>query len=366
VTIERALVHPRLEGIEAYVPAPGEFAIRLDANESAWSLEGRARELVQETLAAIDWRRYPDARATELRERLAARLGCRFDETVVGAGSDEVIALLLHALGRPRTDRSRIAVPVPTFVMYGMNALAQGFDVVEIPLGPSFELDAGAMCAAIERHRPNLVFLASPNNPTGNRFDTAAIELVLECDRETLVVIDEAYVAFAGPSLVRLCDAHPNAALLGTFSKVGLAAARVGYARLPAALSSAVHKVRQPFNLGTASQAIATLALGELAPHLDELARRVVAERARLVEKLGALAPRIAPYASEANFVLCRCDRDPTPMVKALAERGIAIRNFHKFGGALANHVRISVGKPADTDALVTAMAEALASSAVG
>lgn len=362
MTIERALVHARLEGIEAYVPAPGEFAIRLDANESAWSLEGRARELVETTLAGIDWRRYPDARATKLREALAAKLGCRFEETVAGAGSDEVIALLLHALGRPRADRARIVVPSPTFVMYRMNALAAGYDVVEVPLGARFELDADAMCTAIDEHRPNLVFLASPNNPTGNRFDTAAIEAVLSRDRETLVVIDEAYVSFAGESLVGLCDAHPNAALLRTFSKVGLAAARVGYARLPASLANAVHKVRQPFNLSTASQAIAALALGELGPYLDELAQQVVAERARLVERLQSFAPRITPYPSQANFVLCRCDFDPTPMVQALAGRGIAIRNFHKLGGALAKHVRISVGKPTDTDALVAALTDLVGS----
>jgi histidinol-phosphate aminotransferase len=358
--IARALVHPRLEPLRAYEPTPGDFAIRLDANECGWPLGDEAHALVMDALARIDWRRYPDARAAALRERLATRLGARFEETVVGSGSDEIIALVLQALGRPRGARACIVVPSPTFVMYRMSALAAGLDVIEIPLGPRFELDPDAIGAAIDEHRPNVVFLASPNNPTGNRHSEEAIRAVIDRDPETLVVIDEAYVAFGGPSLSRLCDVHPNAGLLGTFSKVGLAAARAGYARLPATLAAAVHKVRQPFNLSTPAQTVAALALGELAPHLDEIADRVVEERARLIERLTTFAPQLSPYPSEANFVLCRTAGDPTPMVRALAERSIAIKNLHPTGGALANHVRISVGTPQETDRLIEALCAVL------
>jgi histidinol-phosphate aminotransferase len=346
-----------LTELQAY-SVPGDPApIKLDANESPWPLPPALRERIARALADLPLHRYPDPRATELRARLAASLGARPEELVIGSGSDEVIALLCTALSRPRPGayRASVLIPVPTFVMYRITALAHGLHPVSVPLDEAFQLDVPAMRAALDEHRPALCFLATPNNPTGNAYRDVAIRSLIEASPDTLFVIDEAYAAFAGRSLSSWVDAYPNVALLGTLSKVGLAAARVGWARLPQPLAREVDKVRQPFNVSALSQSVAALALGELRAELDAHVAAVVAERARLAEAL-PLLPGLHVYPTAANFFLVRVERDPEALVAALRFSGIAVRSFHAQGGRLARHLRITVGTPTENDALLEAL----------
>jgi histidinol-phosphate aminotransferase len=351
------LVRPELAQLRAYAAPSGAPPIKLDANESPWPLPAALRARIAADLAEISLHRYPDPRADAVRRPLAAKLGARPEQIVLGSGSDEVIALLCTALARPREGRTRAVVlyPTPTFVMYRITALAHGLEPVEVPLRPDFSLDVPAMQAAIAAHRPSLVFLATPNNPTGNAFDDDALRAVIASAPASLVVIDEAYAAFAGRSLSRWCDEHPNVALLGTLSKIGLAAARVGWARLPDALAAEVEKARQPFNLNALSQAVAALALGPLAPELDAHVAAIVAERARLGRAL-ALLPGVRVTPSDANFFLLRFDADPGPLVARLASEGIAVRYFGGHGAALDRCVRVTVGTPTENDALLAAL----------
>lgn len=356
-----ALVRPELAQLRAYAAPSAGPPIKLDANESPWPLSQALRDRLAASLAEIPLHRYPDARAMVVRTPLAAQLRAHPDELVLGCGSDEVIALLMTALTRPREGCARAVVlyPTPTFVMYRITALAHGVEPVEVPLGPGFALDVPAICAAIATHRPSLVLLATPNNPTGNSFADEDLRAVIAAAPESLVVIDEAYAAFAGRSLSSWCDEYANVALLGTLSKIGLAAARVGWARLPLALATEVEKARQPFNLNALSQAAGALALGELRPELDAHVAAIVAERARLAAAFSELRGlRFTP--SQANFFLVRFASDPTPVVAALAAEGIAVRAFPGHGAALDHHVRITVGTPRENDALLAVLSRVM------
>jgi histidinol-phosphate aminotransferase len=239
--------------------------------------------------------------------------------------------------------------------MFRIAALAHGLVPIGVPLDAEWQLDVDAMIAALSAHRPNLVFLATPNNPTGNAFRDEDIVRLIQADPGALFVVDEAYGAFAGRTLAGLCNEHPNVAALGTLSKIGLAAARVGWGRLPPVLAVEVDKARQPYNLNALSQAVGLLALGGLAPVLDELVARVVDERERLAAELSALA-RFTVYPSAANFLLCRHDGDPDPLCADLRARGIAIKSLHAHGGALEHHLRITVGTPDENARLLDAL----------
>jgi len=355
------LVRPDIRPLVAYAPPATPPPVKLDANESPWPLPREARERVAAAIAAIDTNRYPDARATELRAALARHHGGSPDDYVMGAGSDEVIALMMTALVQPRGERTCAAVlyPEPTFVMFRIAAITHGLEPVGVALDEQWQLDVEGMRAALSVHRPNLIFLATPNNPTGNAFRDEDLRAVIESDPRALFVIDEAYGPFGGRSLASWCDEYPNVAALGTLSKIGLAAARVGWCRLPPALAVEVDKARQPYNLSALAQTVAGLALGELAPVLRELVGRVISERQRLAEALGRFEA-LAPYPSQANFVLVRYEGDPDALSAGLRERGIAIKSLHGHGGRLRGHLRITVGTPQENDSLLTALGELL------
>lgn len=352
-------VREELGPLRAYTVPAEPPPVKLDANESPWPLPERARETLARRIAELPMHRYPDPRATALREAIATHVHGAPEELVIGAGSDEVIALLVTTLARPHTgaDRAVVLYPEPSFVMYRISALAHGLEPVGVPLDDTWDLDVDAMCAAMDEHRPSLVFLATPNNPTGNAFDDERIAAIVEAAGDALVVIDEAYGPFAGRSLSSWCQDHPNVAALGTVSKIGLAAARVGWGRMHPDLAREVDKARQPFNLSALSQAVGVLAFGELAPVLAEHVEAIVRERARLHAALGEL-PGLRPYPSDANFVLCRYDDDPDVLARALLARNIAVKSFHSHGGRLAHHLRVTVGTPRENDRLLAALRE--------
>ena len=352
-----ALLRPELAELRAYVPHAGRFDVRLDANESPPLLSAEARAVVARALAPDELGRYPDACATELRAAIAARCDADPDEVLVGVGSDEVIAMLLTALDRPRAGApaATVLTPTPTFVMYKMSARARGLKVVEVPLDRGWDLDVTSMTRAVEVTRPNLVFIASPNNPTGALMSEDRLEAVIAAAPEALVVVDEAYVDFAPRAQLSLRRRHPNVAVLRTLSKVGFASLRVGWLIGPAALVAEVDKVRSPYNLPVPSQRAATAALRELGGEIERLTAAVVAERGRLAAGLAALGCEVAP--SDANFLWVETRRPAGEVFDALAARGVLVRSFHAAGGRLARRLRITVGLPAENDRLLAEMA---------
>lgn len=356
------LLRPELAELTAYAPAPiPAGAVRLDANESPWALSPEARASLASALSRVELHRYPDVRATALREAIAADQGVHPDALVLGCGSDEVIALLLNALAAPRAgaDHATVLFPTPTFVMYRQTALSLGLRPYGVALDDAFDLALDPLLADLRLRRPNVVFLASPNNPTGTLFSHDRLTALLEASGDTLVVLDEAYAAFSGVRYGDLCARFPHAARLQTLSKVGLAALRVGWAILPPGVAAAVEKVRQPYNLNALSQAAALHCMTELRAEIDLAAQRVVAERARVEPMLRAVdGLTVTPTA--ANFWWIAVPDDAARVSSAMRDRGVVVRSFHAHGGALTRRVRITVGTPAENDRMLEALRASL------
>jgi histidinol-phosphate aminotransferase len=354
------LLRAELSELHSYQPNAGHFEVRLDANESPPLLSAEAGAAVAQAMIPAQYNRYPDPRAVALREAIAATCGASPEEVLVGTGSDEIIALLLTALDRPR-DRApaaTIVTPSPTFVMYRLSARARGFKVVEVPLDGAWDLDAGGMVRAVEFARPNVIFVATPNNPTGTRVSVERLRAVIEAAPDALVVVDEAYVDFAGAGAgeqLALLRAYPNVAVMRTLSKVGFAALRVGWIVAPAELVREIDKTRQPYNLPAPSQQGATFVLRNLGGEIARMRDVVVAERARLAVGMAALGFSVTP--SEANFLWVECARPADEVVGALAARGVLVKSFQASGGRLLKRMRVTVGLPGENDRLLHELA---------
>ncbi len=357
----KALFRTELAELRPYRVPPEPPATKLDANESPWPLPPEARALLAAALHTMDLHRYPDGRAMELRNALAWGLGGTPDEYVLGVGSDELISLLATAMSNPRPGAPRpvVVFPEPTFVMYGMTSRAHGWETVGVPLDDTWSLDLPIMLETLERVRPNIVYYATPNNPTGNDFAHEAIETLVTSFPDTLHVIDEAYGAYSDQSFATLCQKHPQCALMGTLSKVGFAAIRVGWIRLPEPLAYELEKVRQPFNLNAISQRIATLALTELSPMLEEQITLVVAERERLEARLSQY-DALRCFPSNANFILVESAVDVTELCSRLLDREIAVRRFSGGDSRLRRCIRITVGTPRENERLIEALDDIL------
>jgi histidinol-phosphate aminotransferase len=356
----RALLRPELAEMTAYAPPEAPVsAIRLDANEAPAPTSDALRRAVADAVARVPLERYPDARARELKAAIAARTGAKEDDLLVGSGSDEVIALLLNALACPRPKLPQVVVlsPTPTFVMYRVTARAHGMKSMEVPLDASWDVDAKIVARAIEAAMPNVVFIASPNNPTGNRMSEGALAQVIEAAGSAFVVLDEAYVDYAGASLRSWRSKYPHLGILRTLSKIGLAALRVGWLEADAELVREIDKGRQPFNLSATSQAAATAVLSSAWPAVEEQIARVVAERGRVTREIDRL-PGFRVTPSEANFVWVKTSRPASEVVGELGRRGVLVRSFHATGGRLAHQVRVTIGAAQDNDRLLDAMQE--------
>lgn len=351
-------LRPELGEVHAYRVPEEPIAVRLDANESPFPLPAEARALIAERIAAADLHRYPEIGATALRDALCRRFGARPDELVLGVGSDEAIVFLASALSRPRRGHARAAVvvPSPTFSMYAASCRLAGLDVIAVPFAADFALDVPAMLAAIAASAASLVFVATPNNPTGNAQSDAALEALARGAPETLVVIDEAYGAYRGSDHRGWLDRFDNVALLGTLSKIGMAALRVGWVRCRPELAAELEKVRLPYNLALPSQLIATTLLTELESVIDGHIAAIVAERARLLSLLGPLG--VSPHRTDANFVLVECGDDgrAAMLYRGLLDRGIRVRAF-AGKPELASKLRITVGTADENDQLLAALA---------
>lgn len=356
-----ALCRPELEELTPYAPHdPPGITVKLDANEAPPATSEAIKGVVQRALAKVALERYPDPRATRLREAIAARTGAKPEELLIGSGSDEVIALLLTGLARPRERNPQpvLLTPTPTFVMYRVTARGHGHKPVEVPLDATWDLDVNMMKRAIDMMRPNIVFIASPNNPTGNVMSPDRVRAVIEAAPSALVVVDEAYVDYA-PESVRSWRAElPNLGILRTVSKVGLAALRVGWLEADAELVGELDKVRQPFNVNALSQAAAAAVLEEAWDEVQADARAVVARRAELATALAELGLVVTP--SGANFLWAKTPRPAEEVFTRLIAEGVLVRSFHKAGGRLTSQLRITIGTAAENDALVRAMKKAL------
>jgi histidinol-phosphate aminotransferase len=355
------LLRPELTELGPYLPVQGQFEVRLDANEAPNLLSEPARHRLAEVAAQTAWERYPDATAAKLRRAIADRSGVSQNEVLVGAGSDEIIALLLTVLCRPRAKASTptLVTTTPTFVMYRMSARVRGMRVLEVPLDDQWDLAPDGIRRAIELGSPNLIFIASPNNPTSTLMSLDRIEQIIDASQGALVIVDEAYINYASQDHLALYRKHPNLALLRTLSKIGFAALRVGWIIARPALITELDKARLPYNMPTLSQNLGTVVLTELQGEIVRICSTVVSERERLAAELSALkGVEVTP--SQANFLWFRTDRSAAEVFQSLVDRGILVRSFHERGGRLGHQLRVTVGTETENRRFLQAIREVL------
>lgn len=352
-----SLLCPELAGLHSYLPDLRSYPIRLDANEAPPLLGNDVLARLAQAAGQGAWERYPDPTYSALRRAISARVGAPVEEILVGAGSDEIIALLTTVLTRPRgSGPVTVLTTSPTFVMYRQHALARGQRVVEVPLDAHWDLPSAALEQAIEATPPNLIFIASPNNPTGNLASPDRLERLIERASGALVVIDEAYIDYSSRDQLHLYRRYPNVAIMRTLSKIGFAALRVGFILARPELAAALDKVRSPYNLPAVSQRLATLVLTEHAAAIAAMVRTVVAERERVARGLRELGMRICP--SESNFLWVSTPLPAAEVHAELGQRGILVRSFHQKGGQLAQQLRVTVGTAEENDRFLAAMRE--------
>lgn len=354
--IER-LVRPEIQRLSAYHVPPARGMIKLDAMENPYSWSDGLRAAWLETLREVTLNRYPDPTAGELCQRLRASMEIPEGMgLLLGNGSDELIQMLAMTLARPG---AKVLTVEPGFVMYRLIATFAGMDYVGVPLrAGDFTLDMPALLEAIERERPAILYLAYPNNPTGNRFDSDDLVRLIEA-MPGLVVIDEAYAPFTDYSFLGLLGDWPNLLVMRTVSKMGLAGLRLGYLAGPPAWIEQIDKTRLPYNINVLTQASARFALEHKAV-LDAQTQAIRAERVQLFEALREL-PALHPYPSEANFILVRVPAGRAPaLFEGLKARNILIKSLDGSHPLLADCLRLTVGAPEENAALIEALRELL------
>lgn len=333
------------ESLAARLGMPLDMILKLDSNENPYGCSVS----VQEALGAFDrFNQYPDAQATRLRERLAIYAGVKPESIIIGNGSDELIDLLLLTildLG------DEIIIPEPTFGVYRARTELFGGVARIVPRTKSFDLDLPAMLDSVTPDT-KAMFITSPNNPTGNLATSAQVVSLLETG--VLIILDEAYYEFCGKTLMPLTQEFDNLVVLRTFSKwAGLAGMRIGYGVFPDHLAAQIWKVKPPFNVSAAALLAAEASLDDI-EFLHVSINRIRNETRRMGRMLATL-DYLKPYPTVANYILCEVTRgDAHDIHQRLADRGIMVRAYGE--GPLRNFLRISTGKPEDTNRLMTAL----------
>lgn len=353
----RALVRPAVQSMQAYHVPPAAGLVKLDAMENPY---GWPEELVEGWLAEVrqaQLNRYPDPSAGELKQRMREALGVPDGaDLLLGNGSDELIQLLGMALGGE--DRT-VLTAGPGFAMYRLIALFTGMSYVEVPLREGdFALDAEAMLAAIREHQPAIIYLAYPNNPTGNAFDRAAVEAVIQA-APGVVVLDEAYHAFCGETFADGLERYPNLLVMRTVSKMGLAGLRLGYLMGHPEWLEQFEKCRLPYNIGVLTQLSARFAL-EHVEVFEQQTLRLREERERLFDALAAM-DALTVWPSRANFITFRVPAGHAGAIHGvIREQGVLIKKLDGSHPMLADCLRVTVGTPQENRQFLKALSVAM------
>ncbi len=349
-----SLVRPEILALHAYHVQPSPGMIKLDAMENPYILPESVRAELAAVVSSASINRYPDASAATLKDSIRKTGNLPSDiDILLGNGSDEIIQLLAMALAKPGATLMSVE---PSFVMYKMIAAFTGMQYVGVPLAEDFSLDMPAMLASIRTHQPALIFLAYPNNPTGNLFVAADIEAILQVSNG-LVVVDEAYYAFADNSFLPRLGEFDNLLVMRTFSKLGMAGLRLGFLAGPRNWLEQMEKLRLPYNVGVLPQRVAEVLL----QHHDVLlqqAAQIKADRTWLYERLVGTVD-VHAYPSNANFILFRLSH-AGKVFEGLKQRGVLIKKLDGSHPALADCLRVTVGSPEENERFIKALQESI------
>jgi histidinol-phosphate aminotransferase len=353
------LIRPHIASFVGYSPSTSpetlkgklgvsvEQIIKLDANENPYGCSPK----VNQALATYTrFNIYPDAHQTELRRLLAEYSGVGAECIVAGGGSNQLLDLLIRLFVGPGDE---VIDCVPTFDIYRFSTAICGGKLVEVPRDKDFSVDIKKVKTAITK-KTRLVFLANPNSPTGNITPKKDILEIL--DTGLPVVVDEAYYEFSGKTVAHLLAKYQNLMVFRTFSKwAGLAGLRVGYGMFPPKVAEYLLMTMIPYNVNVAALVAVKESLKDL-DYLMATVRKIVAERERLFSELNKFK-WLKPFPSWANFILCEVlEGEAKELKQELQRRGILVRYFDR--PLLRNYIRISVGKPEHTDALIKALGE--------
>jgi histidinol-phosphate aminotransferase len=352
----KTLIRADIQSLGAYHVPDSAGMLKLDAMENPYSLPDALQEQWAAVLAGPAVNRYPDPRSPEVGKRLREVMNIGPDlDILLGNGSDELIQMIMLAITSPERV---VMAPEPGFVMYSMLAGITGMKYQDIALQSDFSLDLEGTLYALRKNKPAVLFLAQPNNPTGNLFPVEHVRALVET-APGLVVIDEAYTPFCDSDYLPLASEFDNVLIMRTFSKVGLAGLRLGFLIGRPGWLEQFDKVRLPYNISSLTQAGAAFAL----EHFDafrEQATRIRADREVLVKALQE-TPGLEVFPSEANFVLVRTfDMDAPHVYAELVKRGVLIKCLDAAHPLLRNCLRITVGTPEENSRCVAALREIL------
>ena len=344
------VIRDEVRAIEAYAVPSAVGFIKLDAMENPFTLPEALQRELGERLGRQALNRYPLSDPRGFKERLGKAMGLPLGaQLMLGNGSDELIHLMIQACARPG---ATVLSPWPSFSMYELSARFDGCRFVGVPLRADFTLDTNAVLAAMAEHAPAVIFIAYPNNPTGNLFDRSGVEAILRA-AQGLVVIDEAYLPFAQDTWMPQLRNWPNLVVLRTLSKLGLAGIRLGYLAGDPEWVGEFDKLRPPYNVNVLTLAAADLMLEHL-PTLESQAVMLRAERSRVAAALASMRG-LTVFPSAANFLLFRV-ADPDRIFNGLKERGILIKNVSGAHPLLRGCLRTTIGTTGENDALIQAL----------
>ncbi len=337
-------IRPEIKALTAYHVPDASGYIKLDAMENPYSWPQDLINKWLELLGDASLNRYPDPSAKQLKAKIQTRLDLPGDsEIILGNGSDELIQLILMAV----SGKDRVVMSVePSFVMYKMIASFLDMPYVGVPLSnkhDQFEIDLELMLDKINQHQPAVIFIAYPNNPTGNLFSEPSVDKILS-STDAIVVIDEAYFAFADKSYANKLSKYENLIVMRTVSKMGLAGLRLGYMAGSKSLLDEMDKVRLPYNINILTQLSTEFAL-EHKSVLDQQTEQIKQDREKLAKEL-KMIDGVKVYPSDANFILLRLfEHDADEVFASLKEQNILIKNLSHADASLKNCLRVTVGK---------------------
>ena len=329
----------KLRGLKAYEVKNIDCVIKLHANENPYPPPADLMDLFRKTLDDFRLNRYPDPDCLELKETVSERLNVPVESLVIGNGSDELIQLIQQVFCDPV---DTIAFPDPTFAMYAILAEGQGISPATIPLDERWDFKAEQFEEAIQNRNARVLFISYPNNPTGNCFSDNEILKLIETF-PGIVVVDEAYYDFSKKTFAAELNKHNNLIIIRSFSKIGLAGLRVGYAIAHPEIIRQINKVRLPYNSNTVSQVLTTQLLKNFSIIQNQI-DTIVQERNRLFEALSKIESLTA-FPTDSNFILFRVDNEGEAFFNKLIENGILVRYLGSHP-KLENCLRVTVGTP--------------------
>lgn len=347
------MIRKTIKGMKAYGVDNRRYDIKIDANESNYNIFEEIMPEIWSRVMEEDINRYPDSEATALRGAISRFIGVAPGEILCGNGSDELIKMIIDSFVNPG---EWVLSHSPTFSMYGMATRIAGGSYAEVETDKDFDLDVEAFLEKARKIRPKVIFLCNPNNPTGNILEKDQIRRVLK-ETGAIVVLDEAYIEFAGESMVDEIGQWENLVILRTLSKAfGLAGLRLGYAVAQGTIMEVLRAVKPPYNLNRISQRLGTEVLA-YASHIEANIETLKRERDRMMEELVKFSD-LEVFPSRSNFILVRTS-EAEALDKAFKEDSILVRKFSQ--GRLENCLRISIGTSRENDAVMAVLGRVLA-----